>query len=66
MVSIEGPSLSTLRQAIAQTADSLKGCHENLVRKELIRHLARLQDIEYALLAVVQVNYPLEESDANL
>jgi len=54
----------SIRTAIDRTMEGLKWAHENGARKaweEHMRHLARLQDIEYAILSMVKFEASKQE-----
>jgi len=51
-----------IRDAINHTTDELRYCRDRYTRKELLRHLTRLHDIEYAILSMVKFEaLPQEE-----
>lgn len=57
-----------IRYAIDRTTEHLKWAHANGdpgAREELMRHLARVHDIEYAILAVVKFEASKQESDSD-
>jgi len=58
----------SIRHAIDRTMEGLKWALENVARgpwEEHMRHLTRLHDIEYAILAVVKFEASKQESDSD-
>ena len=56
----------SIRHAIDRTTEGLAWAHENVVRGawvEFMRHLTRLHDIEYAILAAVKFDVSPQEEE---